>query len=234
MIDRIADIVLLQGTQMLHYSYQRVKRPPTTPETRGSSRSLMDIERVKLLESEADVARIVLGRAREAMMAADPCLSPDDDIRSSAAFETFWRTLVCNRGYWNHEELPASTVVDFCFWYLFLKLMAGRGWRRDRAKFELHRSVLAFLSAKFNTLVRSFWGFRNLFISANGRAGWAPYRAQPGDEVFIFQGSALPFAAKRVGSGDGWEYMGACYVHGLMQGEAWELEGLEWTIMRFV
>jgi hypothetical protein len=34
--------------------------------------------------------------------------------------------------------------------------------------------------------------------------------------------------------GNRWEFIGACYVHGLMDGEVWDLDGLEWDFMSFV
>ena len=69
-------------------------------------------------------------------------------------------------------------------------------------------------------------------MTERGRIGWAPCTAGPGDAVAIFQASRIPFIAKSVCDGDGWEYAGGCYVHGCMDGELWQTDGVEWKFMR--
>lgn len=64
-------------------------------------------------------------------------------------------------------------------------------------------------------------------ITKRGYAGFAPSDAQVGDEIWIFNGSTVPFVLrdgerKRGGS----ILIGECYIHGIMYGEALNFEDI--------
>src|SRR6266511_3023587 len=56
------------------------------------------------------------------------------------------------------------------------------------------------------------------FCCLNGDMCLAPAEAQPRDEIALIDGLPTPRAMRR--KGDFYELIGACYVHGAMQGEA--------------
>jgi len=75
-------------------------------------------------------------------------------------------------------------------------------------------------------------GFRRYFASELGYLGWVPRSAQEGDRICAFYGCRFPFVIRP--KGNGFQLIGACYMHGIMEGEAIELpntEGSEKDIM---
>lgn len=70
-------------------------------------------------------------------------------------------------------------------------------------------------------------GHRRFAYLDGGYMGLVPRRAEVGDEVFIFRGGQVPFVVRRRWGDDGvggwkreWTFVGECYVHGVMDGEA--------------
>jgi hypothetical protein len=60
---------------------------------------------------------------------------------------------------------------------------------------------------------------RLVFRTNNGWLGNGPQSAKLGDEVWILPRCKMPVVLRRKASGH-FEFIGACYVHGFMQGEA--------------
>lgn len=61
---------------------------------------------------------------------------------------------------------------------------------------------------------------RRLARTAKGYLALLPAEAQEGDMVAILKGGRLPFVLRS--RGGPWELIGACYVHGIMHGEAFD------------
>jgi hypothetical protein len=61
---------------------------------------------------------------------------------------------------------------------------------------------------------------RRYFASNKEYLGWVPSHAREGDQICAFYGSRYPFVIRPCG--DGWKLIGACFMHGLMEGEAFE------------
>jgi hypothetical protein len=59
---------------------------------------------------------------------------------------------------------------------------------------------------------------RKYFVSADGYIGLVPKAAQEGDMICIFMGGMTLFIIRP--AGENYKLVGACYVHGLMHGEA--------------
>ncbi|KAL6904391.1 heterokaryon incompatibility domain-containing protein [Trichoderma evansii] len=68
-----------------------------------------------------------------------------------------------------------------------------------------------------NYVTKAGWRF---FKSSEGYYGLARSRVQPGDQVCIFLGAAVPFIIRPLGNK--YLLMGEAYVHGLMHGELFE------------
>jgi hypothetical protein len=64
---------------------------------------------------------------------------------------------------------------------------------------------------------------RLYFETEKGLLGMGPGLVQPGDQVVIFFGGNMPFILRPVGKL--WRFLGVCFVHGIMRGEA--VEGWE-------
>lgn len=156
---------------------------------------------------------------------------------SGDLFETFWRTLIYNRtGDDLREESRPKSIVGYSFvcWYMLSKLYLTRKWEQDPDVFYLYSCVLGKLMILFGHIFNLTYGSQSFFVAESGRIGWALHAAGPRDAVAMFQGSRIPFVAKSIGGSDIWEYAGGCYFHGCMDGEIWQLDGVEWKFMRFV
>jgi hypothetical protein len=60
---------------------------------------------------------------------------------------------------------------------------------------------------------------RLLFTTSNGYMGLGPKMAQVGDLVYVLLGGELPYVLRRQEDTDTFQFIGECYVHGLMNGE---------------
>jgi hypothetical protein len=173
----------------------------------------------------------------EIRMLVDPTLRVSDSIMSGASFEAFWRTLTYNRGpkfnYKSPNQKPAHWLgISFGYWYLWKKLQIKRLWEQNLLQHTACSQTLAVLADPFDKAEGRVRDARRFFVSKNGKFGWVPLRAKVGDLVCVFRGMRIPVIMRP--RGDRWEFIGACYVHGLMDGEIWELDGLQWGFMSFV
>ena len=82
------------------------------------------------------------------------------------------------------------------------------GMRDDMFMRSMH-----FISAVMETLNK-----KAFIVTERGFLGMAPKMAREGDAVCILQGGHVPFVARPKGEGY-WEFVGKCYVHGIMNGK---------------
>ena len=71
----------------------------------------------------------------------------------------------------------------------------------------------------FGSMTEAIWQ-RRLVRTVNGYLGLVPAESQAGDIIAILQGGQLPFVLRS--RGGTWELIGASYIHGVMQGEAFD------------
>ncbi|KAK4210989.1 heterokaryon incompatibility protein-domain-containing protein [Rhypophila decipiens] len=82
-----------------------------------------------------------------------------------------------------------------------------------------------------NKQVSDMCGGRMFGVTAGGKMGIFPAGTRVDDAVVVFWGSTVPFVLRKASpsagnnDGDNYQLVGACYVHGIMDGEA--LEGVE-------
>ncbi|UKZ81947.1 hypothetical protein TrVFT333_009726 [Trichoderma virens FT-333] len=70
--------------------------------------------------------------------------------------------------------------------------------------------------------------YRRFAVTRNGYFVLGPDALQEGDVVAVLRGGKTPFLLREVTDDDGgssWILVGECYVHGLMNGEGWDVEG---------
>lgn len=68
--------------------------------------------------------------------------------------------------------------------------------------------------------------YRRFAVTRNGYFVLGPDALQEGDVVAVLRGGKTPFLLREVNAGEGgWRLVGECYVHGLMDGEGWDVEG---------
>jgi hypothetical protein len=66
---------------------------------------------------------------------------------------------------------------------------------------------------------------RSFFISQLGYIGFGPRNTKSGDIIAVLKRAQTPFVLRKEGKGE-YRLIGECYVHGIMHGEAWDVEGL--------
>ena len=76
---------------------------------------------------------------------------------------------------------------------------------------------------------------RRLCLSSKGMIGWVPKKGREGDVIAVAVGSEIPLVLRPRGDEE-YEVVGACYIHGIMDGEALEEGGskMEMTILRLI
>ncbi|KAI6081479.1 HET-domain-containing protein [Hypoxylon rubiginosum] len=61
---------------------------------------------------------------------------------------------------------------------------------------------------------------RALFVTSKGYIGLAPWNAKAGDKICLLSGGKTPFLLRETKE-DSYDFVGECYVYGIMGGEAW-------------
>jgi hypothetical protein len=136
------------------------------------------------------------------------------DMDREGIQEEFWRTLVANRG----DDNKAAEA-----WY-------GRSWKYcldnshhgDINMTALRHAGDAKMVKPFLDRVQSVIWNRKFFVSKDsGLLGLAPLYAKAGDLICIFYGCSVPVILREhVSAGHYFQFIGECYVHGVMDGEA--------------
>ncbi|KAK1751515.1 HET-domain-containing protein [Echria macrotheca] len=63
---------------------------------------------------------------------------------------------------------------------------------------------------------------RRMVKLQDGSVGLVDRAVQVGDEIFLLQGSNVPLVLQKRENGDTWRLVGDAYLHGFMDGEAWD------------
>jgi hypothetical protein len=112
--------------------------------------------------------------------------------------------------------------------------------RRDCSFSRLSREASITDSVpEFDRSVRSATMGRAFFITEQGKLGLGPVVVSPGDEICILVRGFVPFALRPnprhvAGSSDTKFLKGDCYVHGIMNGEAMEIDYLREEVITLV
>jgi len=128
--------------------------------------------------------------------------------------EEFWRTLVADRTSDGRE--PPLIYKRACEDVLTGK--PGDVDIRGLLSFSPPKIIHEFLK-RVETVV---WG-RRLIKTGEGRLGLVPRESKEGDLICILLGCSVPVVLRRIAEEDtdaGVTLIGACYIHGMMQGEA--------------
>ncbi|KAF7945151.1 hypothetical protein EAE96_009930 [Botrytis aclada] len=84
----------------------------------------------------------------------------------------------------------------------------------------------------FHSLVYFATHMRRFFIAKEPRwIGLVPMDAQIGDQLFLLEGGKLPYILRRMEGTEKYKIIGDCYVHGIMDGEEWNVDKLEDVIL---
>jgi hypothetical protein len=161
-------------------------------------------------------------------------------ITGGTHLDAYWQTIIVGditNGY-------LTTKEEFMAWNKFnnpgiirhLPLGNTKGLLTLIGLFSLlhHAFQVYFQKKQFASLYKKAYGFltkapvllqRRIFRTKKGYIGLASEFAQEGDRIGLFKGGAVPLVARP--NGKRWNLIGDCYVHGIMNGEAFKEEDCE-------
>ena len=151
--------------------------------------------------------------------------------------EAFWRTLLANRDPRNPEG-TTKPDADFGarFFQPWFEVVLGddgvnmnRGWARKY--YQEHSNLGEKPVTMFSKWVENASLGRRLFRTGRGYIGTGPESIQEGDLICVLYGRQAPFALRE--EDGGYRLLGACYVHGFMDGEGMTM-GFEEKVFTFV
>lgn len=97
------------------------------------------------------------------------------------------------------------------------------GWWANDRHFHSVRKLMDNQSVdqEIMSTVRGMLANRAFFLTETGLMGLGHLETQAGNQVWVFGGGKVPFVVRPrgIGDDDGYDFVGACYVQGIMQGE---------------
>lgn len=134
--------------------------------------------------------------------------------------EALWRSLCWNADFKQRYPAPDETVDSFREWYRVL----------------ISSNTLEAIWEELNSQENSFWNIVKptspLCTTSSGYLAAVPYTTEVEDCIAILAGGKFPFVLRP--TGDHYSFIGPCYIHGIMNGEAFpeNLEELQWFSIR--
>lgn len=119
---------------------------------------------------------------------------------------------------WHGHQAGSGDVDDFMAFMKYIKRHGTNPSAAAYAEMQRHdensqKAILCFHAIAIACSERRF------FVTADGKFGLGPRGLADGDIITVLYGGALPFALRLV-SKRRYRYVGACYVSGIMDGEA--------------
>jgi hypothetical protein len=148
----------------------------------------------------------------------NPPLSPTDQstMIEAQAEEAYCLTL--SRGtYWVGLGHRALALAEFHKWRTAL-------WSIHQSRLTRADAELAFLAdenSRFSRVGISSWRNYTLARAKAGPLVMGIGEIKEGDEIALLKGCALPLIVRRTDVPDRFKLVGAAYVHGIMEGQAW-------------
>ena len=137
--------------------------------------------------------------------------------------EALWRTLCWNvliTGDGSIQPAPSDTAKDFEEWRQII--LSDNGLQTTEQK-------LYALERRFELRI---YNIAPLYVTAKAYLASVPWTAKAGDIVAVLTGGTMPFILRP--AGNHYRLVGHCYVHGVMNGEAFpeDQNELEWIAIR--
>ncbi len=146
-----------------------------------------------------------------------PTTPYDDDaslfgiLKWDRRYDAVWRTFVANHDM-NTRQFPSASFANSYEAFKRIKDPLVQ-WAPETSTDNKYRPALAFAKSR-RELLRG----RAVFTTKTGYTCLGPARTVEGDLVCVLRGGNVPFVLRRIGD-EFREFIGAAYVHGVMQGE---------------
>jgi hypothetical protein len=137
--------------------------------------------------------------------------------------EVLWRTLCCDL---TPDIPPNRAPKSYGGGYKLLRKFHEA--MREDGSYDFTHEVyknLEFLrvnyipNSVFTNSVQKFTTARNMCVTTRGYLGRVPRGSEVGDKICILFGGSVPFVLRDAGDGY-FTFIGECYIHGIMDGEA--------------
>jgi hypothetical protein len=155
-------------------------------------------------------------------------ISPAPESYSCLLDRQLWKFGVSDveaNGFGLHEVMARNEELVLSG-YTLVELACGptkerRSIRKESRKALLdNEHVLAAGQLEALEWAMNVLAWRRLAGTIQGRIGLAPGGAEVGDKIAVLVGCDVPMVLRWVVSRDGWLVVGECYLHGVMNGEA--------------
>jgi len=146
-----------------------------------------------------------------------------DEERPTEVPDPLWRTMVADRG-------PGGAPAPSWYKRACRHAIAQRTPNNNDVKIkDLISDGSESLGVEFLKRVRDVTWNRKFFSTMiEDRLGLAPRKAREGDIVCIFYGCSVPVLLRKIRKREEYEFVGECYLHGMMDGEAVSIDRKEW------
>lgn len=139
-----------------------------------------------------------------------------DGVISLEQREEFRRTMVLNRGAAGELANPSDLLaVDLFFEYMNSTVFRGV----DKKFGPTDQEAILVVDLSLNKWQR----YQQFCKTEKGRLGWVPHGVAVGDAICLLNGGHVPYVMRNDGR-DIYEWIGECYIQGLMEGEAMPME----------
>lgn len=153
--------------------------------------------------------------------------------------EVIWRTMICDRQgesfietmsddlrsvlAWDHKKM-SNEVKAWCAVYGDPERVKRYYPASEEIK-RAHQEGFMQTAVQYAGMSLNMMHWKRFAASKEGYLALVPVSALPRDVICVVMGAAVPFVLRKMQ--DGYQLIGECYVHGLMNGEVLEMTALE-------
>ena len=143
-------------------------------------------------------------------------------------YEEFWRTLTCS----HDTGMTPGPAIHGIWTKSFIELIFQHANGDDGpttttthqdGKVQQERLLH---SQHIHAIIALMNKHRSFCSTTAGRIGLVPRAAKAGDVICVLYGGRVPYVLRPGRKDDGYGLLGECYIHGLMDGEAMDMESL--------
>lgn len=161
----------------------------------------------------------------------------DEDNQAKCILETLqgWakqtaiaEVLTCSRLKWDDFQFndPSERLDSYQSFYRYVSTwncLPPSTWTLCKSSTR-EESIVVWFGRCFGRSVNN----RRLFLTRDGRVGCGPKLMKAGDVVFVMKGAQTACILRPVEGKDYWLFVGEAYVHGIMHGEIFDQEEINW------
>lgn len=157
---------------------------------------------------------------------------PYADSASTTYYDAYWQTLCCSitpsrEGLVGKIDRTSDHSIHRSWYEAWWDTYKSKIYPDERLDY-IDSAFTAFELSQLSASIRVSTKMRKLFISKDqGWLGLAPMDAELGDRIALLEGGSVPYILRpKRGKETEYELIGDAYVHGIMDGQAWNGDDL--------